>query len=303
MTATTKEYIHPKWASDGDTYIVEGQGGKELLLRIVHDCDPMSPREWDNVGTMVCWHRRYSLGDNHSYDEPRDFLINLCRKVSDEDIILYFKKEKPDYLKLEYDKSGREWVLYEYDSYLKNWYVAGTYAAPLNRSKQNIGLLADDIRENMQNNDLIALASKDNAILPLYLYDHSGITISTGKFSCPWDSGQVGWIYVSKEKVFEEKLGWISPELRATRDPKILNDRKNWEFPTEENWEKIAECCLESEVQVYDDYLTGNVYGYQLFEIDEADDYEDAIDGEEIDSCYGFYGDSILDEFRIIREV
>ena len=30
---------------------------------------------------------------------------------------------------------------------------------------------------------------KDVIALPLYLYDHSGITIRTSPFSCPWDSG------------------------------------------------------------------------------------------------------------------
>ena len=29
--------------------------------------------------------------------------------------------------------------------------------------------------------------------LPLYIYDHSGITMSTVGFSDTWDSGQVGW--------------------------------------------------------------------------------------------------------------
>ena len=41
-------------------------------------------------------------------------------------------------------------------------------------------------------------------MLPLYLYDHSGITMNTTGFSCPWDSGQVGWIYASKEDALRE---------------------------------------------------------------------------------------------------
>jgi hypothetical protein len=31
-----------------------------------------NPRDWDNVGTMVCFHRRYSLGDKHDY-RSQDF--------------------------------------------------------------------------------------------------------------------------------------------------------------------------------------------------------------------------------------
>jgi len=42
---------------------------------------------------------------------------------------------------------------------------------------------------------------KPAIILPLYLYDHSGITISTTPFSCKWDSGQIGFVFISKDKV------------------------------------------------------------------------------------------------------
>lgn len=44
-------------------------------LFIVHDDLAESPRETgDNFGTMICFHSRYSLGDEHNFDEPRDFL-------------------------------------------------------------------------------------------------------------------------------------------------------------------------------------------------------------------------------------
>ena len=41
-------------------------------------------------------------------------------------------------------------------------------------------------------------------ILPLYLYDHSGITMNTTGFYCPWDSGIVGYITISKAKIRSE---------------------------------------------------------------------------------------------------
>ena len=46
---------------------------------------------------------------------------------------------------------------------------------------------------------LMKVISQKYLMLPLYLYDHSGITMNTTGFSCPWDSGQVGWIYAFKE--------------------------------------------------------------------------------------------------------
>jgi len=89
---------------------------------------------------------------------------------------------------------------------------------------------------------------------PLYLYDHSGITISLLPFSCPWDSGQVGFVIIRREKMLKEfSAKKFSKSLKA----KAL---------------KIA----EGEVQTYDQYLRGEIYGYKIDE-----------DG---DSCWGFYG-------------
>jgi len=43
-------------------------------LKIVQDTDAESPRTGnDNLGTMVCWHRKYNLGDKHLFQSPEDF--------------------------------------------------------------------------------------------------------------------------------------------------------------------------------------------------------------------------------------
>jgi len=111
---------------------------------------------------------------------------------------------------------------------------------------------------------------KGAVILPLYLYDHSGITINTTGFSCNWDSGQVGIIYCN--------LDTIRKEYNVKRISKALRER-------------VAKT-LKSEVAVYDDYLTGNVYGFSIEK-----------DNEITDSCYGFFGDYdgyVLEEARSI---
>jgi hypothetical protein len=94
--------------------------------------------------------------------------------------------------------------------------------------------------------------------LPLYLYDHSGIRMSTSAFSCSWDSGQVGFIYVTKEQARNK--------FNVKRIGKKLVERIN--------------NILLSEVEKYDQFLTGDVYGFEVL-----DDNEDPID-----SCWGFYG-------------
>lgn len=100
---------------------------------------------------------------------------------------------------------------------------------------------------------------KDAAVvLPIYMYDHSGITIRHTPFSCPWDSGQVGFGYITKE------------QLRATW---------GWKYITKKRRE-LAEQELITEIKIYDKYLTGDVWGYVIK--DE--------EGEEIDACWGIFG-------------
>jgi hypothetical protein len=127
------------------------------------------------------------------------------------------------------------------------------------------------------------------------MYDHSGQTISLSPFGCRWDSGCCGYIFVFKDK--------------------ILND---FERATEENWRDIADEIIQSEIDIYDSYIRGEVYGYCLEE-GHTVEHKDLVTGaiwtsteyEVVDSCCGFYGDCNLDilcaalgeEWEIIKEV
>ena len=100
-------------------------------------------------------------------------------------------------------------------------------------------------------------------VLPLYLYDHSGITMSTEPFSCPWDSGQVGFIFVSPDRIKEE----YGKDDEASRE--------------------IAERVLRGEVKEFDQYLRGDVYFYEVVEKET---------GEHLESIGGFFGEEAIDE-------
>jgi len=134
--------------------------------------------------------------------------------------------------------------------------VSSSYAASLKDEIPDWFL--DDCLCAMQTKELLQLVEQMNGmvILPLYLYDHSGITMNTHGFSCPWDSGQVGWIYADKAMV-EKEYGKVMPE----------------------ELEKVRQV-LEAEVKEYDYYLTNQCYGFQLFKEDV-----------EVDSCWGFLGE------------
>lgn len=95
------------------------------------------------------------------------------------------------------------------------------------------------------------------AILPLFIYEHGGVTMSTGAYSCQFDSGQVGWGYVTEESA--KVMGCVGPEWTTKR----------------------LEDLIIAEVATFDDYLTGSCYGYMVL----------GAEGDDLDSCWGFIGD------------
>lgn len=120
---------------------------------------------------------------------------------------------------------------------------------------------ADDIRDEDNR-----LPRTGYTILPLFLYDHGGITMNTTGFSCPWDSGLVGIIYVSDEKARKE-YGW--KRITAARREQLRT-------------------YLKGEVEVYDQYITGDVYGFTYEQVSVDQHGVETVIEE--DSCWGFYG-------------
>jgi hypothetical protein len=139
---------------------------KDYLISIDYDEDPMNPREWDNVGTMVCFHNKYTLGDKHNLESP-DF---------------------------------------------SSW---------------------SEVRDHIEAEEGAMV------ILPLFLYDHSGISMSVGApraQHASWDSGQVGFIYLTDGDMVRESITSLDQ----------------------------AESLLRWEVEAYNRYLTGQVYTYRI---------------------------------------
>lgn len=170
-----------------------------MTIKIHHDPSPESPREWNNLGTLVCSHRKYDLSD------------------------------------VPFPQAGEYGsLLADFKAYLKSQ-----------------SLTIDDV-----------------IYTPVYMYDHSGIILSSTPFSCKWDSGQVGFNYITKQQVRTEySVKRISPKLNQI----VINS-------------------LNAELAVYSDYVEGNCYG---FVITDSDD-------NHTDSCWGFYGalDKVKQQMR-----
>lgn len=192
-------------------------------IEIHYDTDPISPREDDNLGVIVGWHRRYNIGDQQPKCSPHEFLEGLARDV-DTSI-----EEIEDRV----DPINAHW--YGQDSRWKD--IANAYL------KKRYDKALDD----------------NYVILPLHMYDHGNVSLSTRSFSCPWDSGQVGYIFASKEDVITEYGDWTAETVaKATK-------------------------CLEGEVETYSQYINGEVYGYTIKNGSDSDAIEEG-------SCWGFYG-------------
>lgn len=167
---------------------------KGYRISLYQDSDSENPRSWDNLGTMLCWHRNYSIGD-----------------------------EKPAHL------SDPEDAL--------------TWA-----------------QDAAKNGEIVMLMIRG--------YDHGRLSIRAyGSGVAPdypfndyWDSGWLGFIYATRERILDEfSAKRMTPALKT----------------------KVAGI-LAAEVDTFNAWGNNNVVGYVIETVDET---RPALD----DSCWGYY--------------
>lgn len=137
-------------------------------------------------------------------------------------------------------ESPRSWSTFGKILYVSNYrYVLGDEEAT-----------REEIEEIVNSNDFVSL--------PVYAYIHGNTVLkafANNPFSCPWDSGQSGIVYVSKED--------IAKEFGDTSEESINK----------------AILLMQGQVDTFSQYLNGEVYGFIL---------KDA-EGNQVDSCWGYY--------------
>lgn len=217
---------------------------------IEQDDSNENPRDdWEMIGTLYTWHSKYRLGgkDDFNHQSP---IPNIDIWCFDQFNDLANLPELEGY------------HTYDDEVFFKD-------------KEPTIGELAFFIET------IHCWINENLCILPVYMYDHSGITISTGPFSCPWDSGQVGIIYTKK--------AWCENQ-------KIAFDQ--------------AEEILKNEIKILDQYLTGDVWSYTIYSSnDEEFEYltneiathEDDLpdDRNQEKSCDGYFGyDATFNEVK-----
>lgn len=210
---------------------VETTEHKGYRVHLTPDPEPFNPRkDFEPMGKMVCFHSRYDLGDEHNYDRDtvlQEIAQEVCPNL---EFTLDFWNG-PGYEKL-YHKYGHKVACEKVDQKI---------------------------------NTLVArIINRKTLMLPLYLYDHGGITMSCNDFHDIWDSGQVGFIFMTKDQAAKE-------------------------YDTDT--EKRALDYMAGEVRTYAQYLEGDCWGYSIDRpTEDVDESEETIFDEDIDSCWGFFG-------------
>lgn len=168
----------------------------------------------------------------------------------------------------EYSESPREWDNLGIMVVFHNRYNLGDNNHNIKENEYYSDKLGDYVYcNNWEDVKEQILEVYPDAILikPLYLLDHSGITISMSDYCDKWDSGQVGFYFTTKKRIREEF------------DCKHITKKTMLK----------AENILKEEVNTYDQYLRGDVYSIDVLD----------VDGESIECVSGFYGyDYALEE-------
>lgn len=273
--------IHPKplkpetHAYDGDLFFWQ-KDNDAFLLHIQQDSNPYDPRrDCDNPNTMFCVHRRYDLGDRLPEQSIGGFWADLIKDNVPEAVIVQRLKDGiyPEY---KYEEQ---------------------YAWTHSDSPGDAEILEDfweEIREE-ENMPLAVRIIQDYAIaLPLWLYDHSGLTISCGgrsyPFNDPWDSSAIGWIITTKKQALENLT---EQETNPDGTP------GEYKPCTEANWAAAAVKAMQTDVELYDQYLTGDTYRYTLYHrvLKPEDDPEAETTEEDWgirEDCGCFFGSEIF---------
>lgn len=222
------------------------------------DQEDANPRSHDgNMGVMFCDYRGYTLGDSDAPD-PRGHFVT-CQKCDGDGEYL---------VEAEHVLVDDERVLCE--------------------PCEGVGEIEVSIVE------YLVREHGAKVVLPLFVYEHSGITMScganlvtsednlrsTGRFvgdAAGWDTSTVGVIFDSKASHAE----------RGDKDDLTV--------------EQITEV-LQSEVAYYAAYLEGNVFGYEVVQVELDEDGDPVDDGEVLDGCWGFLELNVHKDDAYVRQ-
>lgn len=245
--------------------LCEKEEYRGLTINVYYDESPTNPRDWGNVATFVCEHRNYNLGDEQSIQDVVNKLYSSY--VSSKAVIDYFVKTRNAKLKVGEEGDGCDHY-YEYEIKVCGEMCKQYICADSSMSEDEIAGEMEDELDLCEKLQLIE-ESGEVVMLPISMYEHSGITLWLGSkwshYDAQWDCSSIGFAYVEKSTAKEE--GMLDPGEEYDHD-----------------WKKWAYAMMEAEMKTYDQYVRGEVYGYMV----EDEDGEKASDAL-LSGCWGYY--------------
>ncbi len=255
--------------------LCEKEEYRGCTINVYYDPDADDPRSWSNVATFVCEHRDYMLGDEHCIQDAVNELFSSY--VSSKAIIEYFIKSRGVKL-IPGEENDDCDQYYEYET---------TYRGETYKHYIDADTSLDDDKIASQMEDELGLDEKlqlveetgEVVILPISMYEHSGITLWLGsKWShcdAQWDCSSIGFAYVEKSTAKNEGM---------------LDPGETWH----NDWKEWAYAMMKGEMTTYDQFVRGEVYGYMI----EDEEGEEAADNL-LCGCWGYYDkDDLLEEAK-----
>lgn len=185
---------------------------KGLDIKIYQDSNPINPRR-DDIYTIVTWHKRYNIGDEQPRVSPEEFFEQLAEEC-----------DPSVHRRIEYWRNG------------KGYSMISKSVPKMDDSLRSFQWIDNKIEERVQK-IIQKVLDKYLYIYPIYMYDHSGITLSLSPYNDYWDSGQLGYIY---------------------------GEKKN--FPKIDPYKY-----MEKEIETLDRYINGDIYYYLIEDKDGND--------------------------------
>lgn len=191
-------------------------GGR--VLKIYIDEDPPNVRKFcDLLGRFVGAHRNYNIGD--AVVRGTEELAYDVRSMLREDAERELKKQKEG-------KENRR------------------------RFAQEAVLRMTSAIESGDEETMRKAIEKEVILLNVFMYDHGNVSFSTADFKDRWDSGQVGVIYVTKEKIRHE----YGARITARTVRRVMK-------------------YLLGEIEVYSSWASGDVYWFAVEDKDGEDEH------------------------------
>lgn len=285
------------WLQDGLMLFWEDPEKKiPMAAKIMQDTDPMDPRaDMDNISTLALFHKRRKLGDDTGFGSGEDFWEDQIRShIGTDDILRLVRDGLLAHIQ-DVDGFGSDKALED---------PMGVYGA----GKKLLDAVYDAIKDGSIRL-AVEIAEKTDAlhVEPVYGYEHSGLALSAGKnpaypFTDRFDAGLAGWAVVKKNDALQLQVRTEEPDGAVKYVP-----------ADDSNWRQAASQAIDAEIQMWNQYESGDVYGYELYSLPGMIGPEAIEDGVRFDrnknvsarvseqeswtelgeSCWGFFGDEL----------